>query len=58
MMKGRPVMTTYEEFLKEQLKDSELKAEYDSLEPEFAAGQAMIDARKASDLTQKEHTKP
>lgn len=51
-------MTTYEEFLKEQLKDPELQAEYDSLEPEFAAGQAMIDAWKASDPTQKEHTKP
>ncbi len=47
-------MTTYEEFLKEQLKDPELKAEYDALEPEFAIIQAMIDARKESGLTQKE----
>ncbi len=47
-------MTTYDDFLKEQLKDPELKAEYDALEPEFAIIQAMIDARKESGLTQKE----
>ncbi|MBR5162701.1 MAG: helix-turn-helix transcriptional regulator [Schwartzia sp.] len=47
-------MTTYEDFLKEQLKDPELKAEYDALEPEFTIIQAMIDARKESGLTQKE----
>ena len=47
-------MTTYEEFLAEQLKDQEFKAEYDVLEPEFAIIQAMIDARKESGLTQKE----
>lgn len=47
-------MTTYEDFRNEQLKDPELKAEYDALEPEFAIIQAMIDARKESGLTQKE----
>ena len=47
-------MTTYQDFLKEQLMDPELKAEYDALEPEFAIIQAMIDARKESGLTQKE----
>ena len=41
-------MTTYDEFLKEQLKDPELKAEYDALEPEFIIVQAMIDAHKES----------
>ena len=29
-------MSSYRDFLKEQLKDPELKAEYDALEPEFA----------------------
>ena len=32
--------------MKEQLQDSEFKAEYDALEPEFTVIQAMIDARK------------
>ena len=47
-------MTNYDDFLKEQLQDPELKAEYDALEPEFAIMQAMIDARKESGITQKE----
>lgn len=44
----------FNDFLVEQLKDEELKAEYDALEPEFAIVQAIIDARKESGLTQKE----
>lgn len=47
-------MTKFNDFLKEQLKDPEIKAEYDSLEPEFAIIQAMIDERKLKGLTQKE----
>ena len=34
--------------------DPELKAEYDALAPEYDIIQAMIDARKKLDLTQKE----
>ena len=44
----------FNDFLAEQLKDEELKAEYDALEPEFAIVQAIIDARKATGLMQKE----
>lgn len=44
----------FNDFLAEQLRDEELKAEYDALEPEFAIVQAIIDARKESGLTQKE----
>lgn len=47
-------MSNFRDFLNEQLKDPEFKAEYDALEPEFAIMQAMIDARKNSGLTQKE----
>lgn len=47
-------MTKFNDFLKEQLQDPELKAEYDALEPEFSIMQAMIDARKSSGLTQKQ----
>lgn len=47
-------MTTFNDFLKEQLKDPDIKAEYEALEPEFAIIQAMIDARKLKGITQKE----
>ena len=47
-------MTKFNDFLEEELKDPEFKAEYDALEPEFAIIQAMIDARKETGLTQKE----
>ena len=47
-------MTKFNDFLKEQLEDSEIKAEYDALEPEFQIIQAMIDARKLKGITQKE----
>ena len=46
--------TNFKDYLKEQLQDPAFKAEYDALEPEYAIMQAMIDARKASGLTQKE----
>ena len=47
-------MSKYKDFLAEQMKDPAVKAEYDALEPEFTVIQAMIDARKAAGLTQKE----
>lgn len=47
-------MSSFNAYLKEQLKDPTVKAEYDALEPEFSIIQAMIDARKASGLTQKQ----
>ncbi|MBQ9886492.1 MAG: helix-turn-helix transcriptional regulator [Lachnospiraceae bacterium] len=47
-------MTNFDEFLAEQMKDEEFKKEYDALEPEFTIMQAMIDARNAEGLTQKE----
>ncbi len=47
-------MTKFNDFLREQLKDPEIKAEYDVLEPEFTIIQAIIDARKSMGLTQKQ----
>ena len=47
-------MKTFDSVLAQQLKDPALKAEYDALEPEFTIMQAMIDARKAAGITQKE----
>ena len=53
-MKGDCKMSSYQEFRKELLENPEVKAEYDSLEPEFNIIQAMIDARKNLNITQKE----
>ncbi len=47
-------MTNFNDFLNEQLKNPDVKREYDALEPEFAIIQAMIDARKETGITQKE----
>ena len=44
----------FDDFLAEQLKDSEFRAEYEALQPERAVIQAMIDARRNSGLTQKQ----
>lgn len=46
--------TNFKDYLNEQLQNPAFKAEYEALEPEFAIIQAMIDARKASGLTQRE----
>lgn len=47
-------MSSFNDYLNQQLQDPEFRAEYEALEPEFAIIQAMIDARKASGMTQKE----
>lgn len=47
-------MTKFDDFLNEQLSDPEFKKEYDALRPELAIIQAIIDARQASGMTQKE----
>lgn len=47
-------MSDFQEYLKEQMKDPEFKEEWDNLEAEFDAIQAIIDARKKCKLTQKQ----
>jgi ribosome-binding protein aMBF1 (putative translation factor) len=47
----------FEVWEKEALKDPLLKAEYDRQQPEFAAIQAIIDARVKKGITQKELAK-
>jgi len=47
-------MSEWKEFLAEQLKDPEIRAEWDAMEPEFAIMQAIIDARRNAGLTQKQ----
>ena len=43
-------MPNFDEFHAEQMKEEELKKEYDALEPKFTIMQAMIDARNAEGL--------
>lgn len=45
---------TFNQYLNEQLSDPAFQAEYEALGPEFSIIQAMIDARKSQNLTQKE----
>ncbi len=47
-------MTQFREFLEDQLRDPELRAEYDALEDEFSLVRALLDARRISGLTQQE----
>ncbi|MCC8161718.1 MAG: helix-turn-helix domain-containing protein [Lachnospiraceae bacterium] len=47
-------MTNFDDYLNEQMKDPEFRAEYDALEPEFSFMQAMIDARRETGITQKQ----
>ena len=47
-------MTNYKDFLNEQLQNENFKKEYDALDAEFSIIQAMLDARKAAGLTQKD----
>lgn len=47
-------MEKFRDFLNEELKDPQLKAEYDALEPEYNIINALIEARKSQHLTQKE----
>jgi predicted transcriptional regulator len=47
-------MNEFEKLLAEQMKDENFKKEWDALEPEFSLMQAIIDARNAEGMTQKE----
>lgn len=47
-------MTKFQDFLNEELKNPEVKKEYDTLAPEYEIIQALIDERKKSGITQKQ----
>lgn len=47
-------MSDFKNYLDEQLKNDEFREEYEKMEPEFSIIQAVIDARKLANLTQKE----
>ena len=46
-------MSEWKEFLAEQLKDPEVRVEWDAMEPEFSIIQTIIDARINAGLTPK-----
>ncbi len=48
------MVVEYDDWLKEQLKDPEFRAEYEALKVEDALVQSMIDARHSAGLTQEE----
>ena len=48
------MMTTFKEYLDEQLKKPDFKKEWESTELEYTIVKAILDARKKSGLTQKE----
>lgn len=47
-------MSNYTEFKKKSLENPEIKKAYDELQPEYDIIQAMIDARKSQNMTQKD----
>ncbi len=47
-------MKTLEEFKREQLENPEFRKEYESIQPEMDVIRALIDARTAKQLTQKQ----
>ena len=47
-------MRTFDDMLREQLKDKNFKKEYEELQPEMDVIRAIVDARTAQNLTQKE----
>lgn len=54
VLNGGIIMSSYREYKAQVLKDPQIKAEYDALQPEFDIIQTLIDARKQLHLTQKE----
>lgn len=47
-------MSEFRDFLSDQLKNEELKKEWEDIQPEMDVIRAMVDARIAQNLTQKE----
>ncbi|MBQ0000967.1 MAG: helix-turn-helix transcriptional regulator [Clostridiales bacterium] len=47
-------MSSYVDFKKKSSENQEVKAAYDELQPEYDLIQAMIDARKSMNMTQKD----
>ena len=54
IMNGGMAMSSYIDYKKRALQNSEVKAEYDALQPEYDIIQAMIDARVQQNMTQKD----
>ena len=53
-MNGGMAMSSYKDYKNRALRNPEVKAEYDALQPEYDIIQAMIDARVQQNMTQKD----
>ena len=53
-MNGGMAMSSYKDYKKRALRNPEVKAEYDALQPEYDIIQAMINARVQQNMTQKD----
>lgn len=53
-MSGGRKMSSYKDYREKVLQNPEVRAEYEALQPEYDIIQAMIDARKSQNITQKE----
>lgn len=53
-MNGGATMNDFQKYLKKQLDDPEFRAEYEAQRPELEAVRAVISARLASNMTQRE----
>mgnify|MGYP003914696537 CR=1 FL=1 len=54
LLKGVPIMSEFNDFFNEQLKDSDLAKEWENMQPEFDVIRAIVEARTSQNLTQKE----
>lgn len=50
-------MLSFDDYLKEQLKDEEFRKEYEKYEPEIECVRLLTEARKKQNITQKELSK-
>lgn len=50
-------MISFDDYLKEQLKDEEFRKEYEKYEPEIECVRLLTEARKKQNITQKELSK-
>ena len=53
-MKGVYVMKKFDDYLNQQLENAEFRKEYENMQPEFDVIRALVEARAAKNMTQKQ----
>lgn len=54
IMKGVYVMKKFDDYLNQQLENAEFRKEYENMQPEFDVIRALVEARAAKNMTQKQ----